>query len=152
MSFWKHEPPKPTDERKNCWRIRGVTVGISLASRNRFWARICPPFSQKHLGNRLTLLPIRTSLPTARATSSTSACVTSQSCEIALIEEIRCARKALATSLDSSEDQRFVVIMRSLEIHFSYTAARLEGVVDEYRASLQVEKREARDVRKGFRA
>jgi hypothetical protein len=47
------------------------------------------------------------------ATSSTSAPVASHRAEIELIEEIRCARKAFATSLESSDDQRFVVMIRS---------------------------------------
>ena len=76
MSFWKHEPPKPTEERRN-------------------------------------LGPMRESAPMARATSSTSAPVASQRAEMELIEEIRCARKALATSLESSDDHRLVVRMRS---------------------------------------
>lgn len=72
MSFWKHEPPKPTEARRN-------------------------------------LGPIRESTPIACATSSTSAPVFSQSAEIELIDEMRCARKALAVSLESSADQRLVV-------------------------------------------
>lgn len=40
----------------------------------------------------------------ARATSETSASVASQRAEMELMEETRCARKALATSLESSED------------------------------------------------
>ena len=50
----------------------------------------------------------------ALATSSTSAPVASQRAEIELIDEMRCARNALATSLESSEDHRLVVTMRSL--------------------------------------
>ena len=50
----------------------------------------------------------------ARATSSTSAPVASQSAEIALMLDIRWARKALAVNLDNSEDQRLVVIILSL--------------------------------------
>ena len=57
--------------------------------------------------------PMRLSAPAASATSSTSAPVASQSAEMALIEEMRCARKALATSFDSSLDQTLVVRMRS---------------------------------------
>ena len=57
--------------------------------------------------------PIRLSVPMACATSSTLAPVASQSAEIALIEEIRWARNALAVSLDNSEDQRLVVIIFS---------------------------------------
>ena len=76
MSLRKHDPPKPTDARRNFG-------------------------------------PIRESLPMASATSPTSAPVASQSAEIELIDEIRCARKAFATSFDSSDDQRFVVRMRS---------------------------------------
>ena len=63
-TFWKHEPPKPTDAFRN-------------------------------------LLPMRESMPMATATSLTSAPVFSHSAEIELIDEMRCARKALATSLDS---------------------------------------------------
>jgi len=57
--------------------------------------------------------PMRGSVPTARATSSTSAPLASHSAEIELIDDMRCARNALATSLESSEDHRFVVMMRS---------------------------------------
>src|SRR5882762_1120332 len=71
MSFWKHEPPKPTDAFRNFG-------------------------------------PMRESLPIAFATSSTSAPVASQSAEIELIDEMRCARNALATSFESSDDHRFV--------------------------------------------
>ena len=52
---------------------------------------------------------MRESVPTARATSSTFASVASQSAEMALMEEIRWARKALAVSLESSDDQTLVV-------------------------------------------
>ena len=76
MSFWKQEPPKPTEAFKN-------------------------------------LGPIRESLPIALATSSTSAPVASQRAEIELIDEIRWARKALATSFESSDDQRLVVMIFS---------------------------------------
>src|SRR5690606_13854926 len=76
ISFWKQDPPKPTEAFKNFG-------------------------------------PIRESIPTALATSSTLAPVTSQSSETALIEETRCARNALATSFDNSDDQRFVVKIRS---------------------------------------
>ena len=76
MSFWKQEPPKPTEALRN-------------------------------------FEPIRESLPMALATSSTSAPVASQSAEMELMEEMRWARKALATSLESSEDQRLVVMIRS---------------------------------------
>ena len=41
---------------------------------------------------------MRGSVPTARATSVTSASVTSQSAEIELMLETRCARNAFATS------------------------------------------------------
>ncbi len=44
---------------------------------------------------------MRESMPMATATSLTSAPVFSHSAEIELIDEMRCARKALATSLDS---------------------------------------------------
>src|SRR3954464_15859362 len=86
MSFWKHDPPKPTDAFRNFG-------------------------------------PIRESLPIAFATSSTSAPVASHNAEIELIDEIRCARNALATSLDSSDDQRFVVMMRSRGTQCAYTSA-----------------------------
>jgi hypothetical protein len=76
MSFWKHEPPKPTEAFRNFG-------------------------------------PMRESRPMALATSSTSAPVASHRAEIELIDEIRCARKALATSFESSDDQRLVVMMRS---------------------------------------
>src|SRR5213075_935920 len=76
MSFWKHEPPKPTELLRNFG-------------------------------------PMRLSLPMALATSSTSAPVASQRAEMELIDEMRCARNALATSFDSSDDHRLVVMMRS---------------------------------------
>jgi hypothetical protein len=76
MSFWKQEPPNPTELFRNFG-------------------------------------PMRLSLPIALATSSTSAPVASQSAEIELIDEMRCARNALATSLESSDDQRLVVMIRS---------------------------------------
>ena len=72
MSFWKHEPPKPTDDLRN-------------------------------------LGPMRESTPIAYATSDTSAPVASHSAEIELIDEMRCARKAFAVSLESSADHRLVV-------------------------------------------
>jgi len=77
ISFWKQDPPKPTEAFRNFG-------------------------------------PMRESCPMARATSSTFAPVTSHNSEIALIEDTRWARKALATSLDSSDDHKFVVRMRSL--------------------------------------
>ena len=76
MSFWKHEPPKPT-----------------LALRN--------------------FGPMRLSVPMAWATSPTSASVASHRAEMLLMELTRWARKALAVSLESSLDHRFVVRMRS---------------------------------------
>src|SRR6185436_9413526 len=85
MSFWKHEPPKPTDALRNFG-------------------------------------PMRESLPIALATSSTSAPVASQRPEIELIDEMRCARKALATSFDNSDDQRLVVMMRSRGTQCAYTS------------------------------
>ena len=56
---------------------------------------------------------MRESAPTTAATSSTSAPVTSQRAEMELMEETRCARNALATSLESSADQRPVLSIRS---------------------------------------
>ena len=54
----------------------------------------------------------------------TSAPVASHSAEIELIEEIRCARNALAVSLDSSADHRLAHKMRSSGIQCSYTLFR----------------------------
>ena len=77
---------------------------------------------------------MRESAPMAKATSSTSASVASQRAEILLMEEILCARKALATSFDNSEDQRLVVKIRSRGTHCAYrststcTASRPSGV------------------------
>src|SRR5690606_7298689 len=76
ISFWKQEPPKPTDAFRNFG-------------------------------------PIRETCPMARETSATFAPVTSHSSEIALMEDTRCARKALATSFDNSDDHKLVVRMRS---------------------------------------
>merc|ERR1719231_1505779 len=87
MSFWKHEPPKPTDGLRN-------------------------------------LGPMRVSTPIACATSATFAPVTSHSAEIELIDEMRCARKALAVSFESSADQRLVVSTCSVGTQRRYTLAR----------------------------
>src|SRR3954471_9866558 len=87
MSFWKQEPPKPTDDFKNFG-------------------------------------PMRLSFPMALATSSTSAPVASQSAEMELMEEMRCARKAFATSFESSDDQRFVVKIRSRGTQRAYTSTK----------------------------
>ena len=57
--------------------------------------------------------PMRVSMPMARATSSTSASVFSHSAEMALIDEMRWARKAFAISLESSPLQRLESMMRS---------------------------------------
>ena len=56
-------------------------------------------------------LPILLSMPMACATSCTSAPVVSHSAEMELMEEMRWARKALAVSLDSSDDHRLVVMI-----------------------------------------
>ena len=63
--------------------------------------------------------PIRLSVPIALATSSTLASLASQRAEIALMLEILWAKKALAVSLESSEDHRLVVIIRSLGTHWA---------------------------------
>uniref|UniRef100_A0A6B0U361 Putative secreted protein n=1 Tax=Ixodes ricinus TaxID=34613 RepID=A0A6B0U361_IXORI len=57
--------------------------------------------------------PILLSLPIACATSDTSAPVSSQMADTALMLEIRWARNALAASLESSEDQVFIVMIFS---------------------------------------
>ena len=54
----------------------------------------------------------------------TSAPVASHSAEMELMEEILCARKALAVSLDSSADHRLAHRMRSSGIQCSYTLFR----------------------------
>mmetsp|Transcript_2147 Transcript_2147/g.3966 ORF Transcript_2147/g.3966 Transcript_2147/m.3966 type:complete len:302 (-) Transcript_2147:241-1146(-) len=87
ISFWKQDPPKPTEACKN-------------------------------------LLPIRGSVPTARATSATFAAVASQRAEIELILDTRCAKNALATSLDSSEDHKLVVMIDSRGTQRAYTSTR----------------------------
>jgi|GEM_PF-3283680 len=61
--------------------------------------------------------PMRESEPIARATSSTSASVASHSAEIALMLEMRWARKAFAVSLESSADQTLVVRICSRGTH-----------------------------------
>ena len=66
--------------------------------------------------------PMRLSVPMARAISSTSAPVASHNSDMLLIELMRWARKALATSLDSSLDQTLVVRMRSRGIQRAYTS------------------------------
>jgi len=63
----------------------------SNKSINRYFFIYLPILAPKNL------LPIRESSPTAFATSLTEAPVASQTAEIVLILEIRCAKKALAT-------------------------------------------------------
>ncbi len=63
--------------------------------------------------------PMRLSVPMACATSPTSASVASHSAEMALMELTRCARKALAVSLESSADQTLLVRIRSRGIQFA---------------------------------
>ena len=58
-------------------------------------------------------LPSRGSAPIARDTSSTLAPTFSHTAEMALMEEMRCARKELAVSFASSEDHVLVVMMCS---------------------------------------
>ena len=87
MSFWKQEPPKPTDDFKN-------------------------------------LEPIRLSIPMARATSLTSAPVFSHNSDIALMDEIRCAKNAFAVNLDNSEDQTLVVNILSVATQLAYTSTK----------------------------
>merc|ERR1719326_287790 len=58
-------------------------------------------------------------MPTALLISETSAPVDSQSAEMELMEDTRCARNALATNLEHSEDQRLVVRIRSLGIQLA---------------------------------
>ena len=77
ISFWKQDPPKPTEACRN-------------------------------------LGPILESIPIAFATSDTFAPVASQRADKELIEDIRCAKKAFAVSLDSSDDHKLVVNMFSL--------------------------------------
>src|SRR6266849_1732123 len=77
MSFWKHEPPNPTEARRK-------------------------------------LGPTRASRPTAWATSSMLAPVASHMADSALIDEMRWAKIALAANLDSWNDQRPTVRMRSV--------------------------------------
>ena len=57
---------------------------------------------------------MRESVPTALATSLTSAPVLSQMAEKELMLDILCARKALAASLESSEDHELIVRIFSL--------------------------------------
>jgi hypothetical protein len=57
--------------------------------------------------------PILEYLPTACATSETSAPVASQRVDMAFIEEILWDRKAFAANLESSADHKLVVIMLS---------------------------------------
>src|SRR6187402_104625 len=86
MSFWKQEPPNPTDAFRNFG-------------------------------------PIRESIPMAFATSLTSAPVFSHNSESALMEETRCAKKALAVSFDNSDDQTLVVNILSGLTQLAYTFA-----------------------------
>jgi hypothetical protein len=63
--------------------------------------------------------PILESSPTALATSDTSAPVASQTADRELMLEMRCARNALAASLDSSDDHVFMVTILELGIQCS---------------------------------
>ena len=74
------------------------------------------------------LLPRRLSIPTALATSLMSASVFSHNAEMALMDEIRWARKALDTSFESSLLQMLVVRIRSRATHLSvYIDERVPG-------------------------
>mmetsp|Transcript_23008 Transcript_23008/g.57773 ORF Transcript_23008/g.57773 Transcript_23008/m.57773 type:complete len:231 (+) Transcript_23008:756-1448(+) len=68
--------------------------------------------------------PMRLSVPRARLTCWTSAPVASHRAEMEFTLEIRCARKALATSLESSEDHRLVVRICSRGTQLAYTSTR----------------------------
>ena len=87
ISFWKQDPPKPTEAFRN-------------------------------------LGPMRLSVPMECATCVTSAPVASHRADMALMEEMRWARKALAASLESSADQRLAVMICSLGTQLAYTSAR----------------------------
>ena len=63
--------------------------------------------------------PMRESMPTARETSTTSASAFSQSAEMALIDDILWARKALETNLESSLLQMPEVMIRSRGTQFA---------------------------------
>ncbi|MNR26196.1 hypothetical protein D3C85_1433920 [compost metagenome] len=82
MSFWKQEPPKPTEALRNFG-------------------------------------PILLSIPIAFATSFTSAPVFSQSSESAFIDDILCAKNALAVNFDNSDDQTLVVKILSVGTQFA---------------------------------
>ena len=60
----------------------------------------------------------------AFATSLTSAPVFSHSSDIALMDDIRCAKKALAVSLDNSEDHTLVVKILSAATQLEYTPTK----------------------------
>jgi hypothetical protein len=77
----------------------------------------------------LNLDPIRLSIPIALATSFTSAPVF-QSSDIALIEEILCARKALAVNFDNSDDHTFVVNILSSDTHLHTHQQALVSLFD----------------------
>src|SRR5690606_29448540 len=66
--------------------------------------------------------PIRLSIPIAFATSSTLAPVFSQSSDNEFIEDTLCAKNALAVSFDNSDDQTFVVNIRSFGTQLAYTS------------------------------
>mmetsp|Transcript_2224 Transcript_2224/g.5012 ORF Transcript_2224/g.5012 Transcript_2224/m.5012 type:complete len:207 (-) Transcript_2224:200-820(-) len=66
---------------------------------------------------------MRVSIPTARATSSTSAPDASQIADTALIDDTRWARNEFATSLLNSDDHTFVVSTRSRGTQRAYTSA-----------------------------
>ena len=86
--------------------------------RMSFWKQLPP----KPIDACRNFGPIRESIPIARDTSLTSAPVRSHSCEIALMLLTLCARKAFATSLESSEDQRLVVRICAFGTQLAYTS------------------------------
>ena len=121
MSFWKQDPPKPTEAFRNLLPMR---VSVPMA---------CATCKMEGVGDTITSPPSRCCLPRcasedgtdpplAPPTCCTSAPVVSHSAEMALMDEMRCARKALAVSLASSADHRLAVSTRSDGIQFSYTA------------------------------
>ena len=70
------------------------------------------------------LEPIRLSIPMALATSCTLAPVASHSSDNELMEDTRCAKKALAVSLESSEDHTLVVSIFSFGTQLAYTSTK----------------------------
>ena len=138
MSFWKQLPPKPTEADKNlgptresvpmeCATCNSVAHQTRLSKTACLW-NIAQGQSSECCAvctlNPCILDGLGGCINTVCLTCCTSAPVASHNAEMELMEEMRCARKALAVSLDSSADHRLAHRIRSSGIQCSYTLFR----------------------------